>query len=138
MPSRPAILLAAVVARKLALATFRSGETFDGVRHVVPFEPLGLLLVEAEIDGRHRVVEVGQLGGADDRRSDRGPTGQPAARLYVLHNWSWDEATATPPVKVTDLLEGGSHPPGEPIRLQAWDVLLLRSEELPGAERPGL
>jgi beta-galactosidase len=61
-------------------------------------------------------------------------TGQPAARLYVLHNWSWNEATATPPVKVTDLLEGGSHAPGEPIRLQAWDVRILGSEELPGPE----
>jgi beta-galactosidase len=58
-------------------------------------------------------------------------TGQPAARLHVLHNWSWDEATATAPVKVTDLLDGASHAPGEPIKLQAWDVRLLRSEESP-------
>jgi hypothetical protein len=52
----------------------------------------------------------------------------PADRLHVLHNWSWDEATATAPVKVTDLLDGASHPPGEPIRLHAWDVRLLRSD----------
>jgi beta-galactosidase len=55
-------------------------------------------------------------------------TGQSAGRLHVLHNWGWDQATATPPVKVTDLLDGASHPPGEPIRLHAWDVRLLRSD----------
>jgi beta-galactosidase len=31
-----------------------------------------------------------------------------AARLHVLHNWSWDEATATPCSALTDLLDGGS------------------------------
>jgi beta-galactosidase len=54
-----------------------------------------------------------------------------AGRLHVLHNWSWDEATATPCSALTDLLDGGSHPPGEPITLQAWDVRLLRGEEIP-------
>jgi hypothetical protein len=32
-------------------------------------------------------------------------------------------------MKVTDLLDGTSHAPGEPIKLQAWDVRLLRSDD---------
>jgi beta-galactosidase len=57
-------------------------------------------------------------------------TGRSAAtRLHVLHNWSWDEATASPSCPVTDLLGGELHPPGEKITLRAWDVRLFRSDE---------
>jgi beta-galactosidase len=52
-----------------------------------------------------------------------------ATRLHVLHNWSWDEATAAPPGPVTDVLGSERHPPGEKITLRAWDVRLLRSDE---------
>jgi beta-galactosidase len=51
-----------------------------------------------------------------------------ATRLHVLHNWSWDEATACPSGTVTDMLGGKCHPPGEKITLRAWDVRLLRSD----------
>ena len=60
-------------------------------------------------------------------------TGTGAAnRLHVLHNWSWDEATASPPCAVTDLLDGGRLLPGKEITLRAWDVRLLRSDETRG------
>jgi beta-galactosidase len=55
-----------------------------------------------------------------------------ATRLHVLHNWSWNEATASPSCPVTDLLTGVPHPPGEKLTLGAWDVQLLRSDETPG------
>jgi beta-galactosidase len=56
-----------------------------------------------------------------------------ATRLHVLHNWSWEEATASASSAVTDLLGGGRHRPGEKITLGAWDVRLFRSDagELP-------
>jgi beta-galactosidase len=50
-------------------------------------------------------------------------------RLHVLHNWSWDEATASPSSMVTDLLRGGRLTPGEPVTLGPWDVRLFRSDE---------
>ena len=50
-----------------------------------------------------------------------------AGRLHVLHNWSWDEATACPSSPVTDMLSGSEYSPAEPITLGAWDVRLLRS-----------
>jgi hypothetical protein len=37
-------------------------------------------------------------------------------RLHVLHNWSWEEMTATPSSALTDVLGGGRHKPGEPSR----------------------
>jgi beta-galactosidase len=52
-----------------------------------------------------------------------------ATRLHVLHNWSWDEATASPSCTMTDILSGERHPPGEKITLRAWDVRLFRSDE---------
>jgi len=52
-----------------------------------------------------------------------------ATRLHVLHNWSWDETTASPSAAMTDIGGGERHPPGEKITLQAWDVRLFRSEE---------
>jgi beta-galactosidase len=52
-----------------------------------------------------------------------------ATRLHVLHNWSWDEATASPSGTMTDILSGERHPPGEKITLRAWDVRLFRSDE---------
>ena len=52
-----------------------------------------------------------------------------ATRLHVLHNWSWDEATASPSCTMSDILSGERHPPGEKITLRAWDVRLFRSDE---------
>ena len=49
------------------------------------------------------------------------------ARLHVLHNWSWADASATGAAPVTDLLTGESCGPGEPITLGAWDVRILRN-----------
>jgi beta-galactosidase len=50
-------------------------------------------------------------------------------RLHVLHNWSWEEMTATPSSTLTDVLGGGRHTPGEPVTLGPWDVRLFRSDE---------
>jgi beta-galactosidase len=36
-----------------------------------------------------------------------------ATRIHVLHNWSWDKATASPSCTVTDIFGGERHPPGE-------------------------
>ena len=58
-----------------------------------------------------------------------------ATRIHVLHNWSWDEATAYPSGPVTDTFGGERHPPGEKITLRAWDVRLFRSEEIPDQDR---
>jgi beta-galactosidase len=52
-----------------------------------------------------------------------------ATWLHVLHNWSWDEATASPPCTVTDIHGGERYPSGEKITLRAWDVRLFRSDE---------
>ena len=49
-----------------------------------------------------------------------------ATRLHVLHNWSWDEATASPSGPVTDIPGGERRPPGKKITLRAWDVRLFR------------
>ncbi len=54
-----------------------------------------------------------------------------ATQLHVLHNWSWDEATAAPSRPMTDLLGGERHLAGEKIALGPWDVRLLRSDETP-------
>jgi beta-galactosidase len=59
-----------------------------------------------------------------------------AARLHVLHNWSGDEATASPSGTVTDMPGGRHHAPGEKITLGAWDVRLLRSDDTHD-QRPG-
>src|SRR4029077_18398216 len=47
----------------------------------------------------------------------------------VLHNWSWDEAKASPSSTVADMLRGRRHAPGEPVTLGPWDVRLFRSDE---------
>ena len=56
-------------------------------------------------------------------------TGPSGARLHVLHNWGWEEATACPSSPVTDMLSGSRYPPAHPITLRAWDVRLLRGDE---------
>ena len=56
-----------------------------------------------------------------------------AGRLHVLHNWSWDAASACPSAPVTDMLSGSQYSPAEPVTLGAWDVRLLRSR---GARLP--
>jgi beta-galactosidase len=48
-------------------------------------------------------------------------------RLHVLHNWSWDEATATGDTAVVDVISGESYGAGAPIALGAWDARVLRS-----------
>jgi hypothetical protein len=50
-------------------------------------------------------------------------------RLHLVHNWSWEEATACATSAVTDLLEGRRYAPGEVIALGPWDVRLLRGDE---------
>jgi beta-galactosidase len=52
-----------------------------------------------------------------------------ATRVHVLHNWSWDEATASPSCTMSDILSGERHLPGEKITFRAWDVRLFRSDE---------
>jgi beta-galactosidase len=47
-------------------------------------------------------------------------------RLHVLHNWSWEEAAASPSSTLTDVLGGGRHAPGVPVTLGPWDVRLFR------------
>jgi len=47
-------------------------------------------------------------------------------RVYVVHNWSWNEAGATVPAAVTDLLSGESIAPGERLVLLPWDVRILK------------
>jgi beta-galactosidase len=57
-------------------------------------------------------------------------------RLHVLHNWSWDEATAAASCTVTDVLGvlgGEGHPPGEKITLRAWDIRLFRCDASAGS-----
>jgi beta-galactosidase len=54
-------------------------------------------------------------------------TDSTGSRVHVLHNWSWDEATATGVAAVTDLVRGEDHARGEPVVLGAWDVRILRS-----------
>ena len=49
-----------------------------------------------------------------------------ATRLHVLHNWSWDEATARPSAAMTGMLGGERYPAGEKITLRAWDVRLFQ------------
>jgi beta-galactosidase len=48
------------------------------------------------------------------------------ARLHVLHNWSWEQAAASPSSALTDVLGGGRHTPGMPVTLGPWDVRLFR------------
>jgi beta-galactosidase len=72
------------------------------------------------------------LGGwtTDDSVTVSTSTGTSAAtRLHIVHNWSWDEATAASPGMMTDVLGGERHPPGKKITLQAWDVRVLRSDQ---------
>ena len=60
-------------------------------------------------------------------------------RLHLVHNWSWEEATACATSAVTDLLEGRRYAPGEAIALGPWDVRLLRGDEAGGVPlwKPG-
>jgi beta-galactosidase len=62
----------------------------------------------------------------DDSVTVSTSTDAAGTRLHVLHNWSWEEATASPSVTLTDVLGGGRHTPGEPVTLVPWDVQLFR------------
>ena len=65
----------------------------------------------------------------DDSVTVSTSTDTAGTRLHVLHNWSWDEATASPSSTVADMLRGGRHTQGEPVTLGPWDVRLFRSDE---------
>jgi beta-galactosidase GanA len=58
-------------------------------------------------------------------------TGPSGARLHVLHNWGWQEATACPSSPVTDMPGGSRYTPAEPVTLGAWDVRLFYGDEGP-------
>jgi beta-galactosidase len=51
------------------------------------------------------------------------------ARVHIVHNWSWQAATAVPPAAspLTDLLTGAVLPSTDPVPLGPWDVRILRS-----------
>ena len=65
----------------------------------------------------------------DDSVTVSTSTDAAGTRLHVLHNWSWDEAKASPSSTVADMLRGRRHAPGEPVTLGPWDVRLFRSDE---------
>ena len=48
-------------------------------------------------------------------------------RLYVVHNWGWAPATATPGTDVVDLLTGEGYGPDVSLPLGPWDVRVLSS-----------
>jgi beta-galactosidase len=50
------------------------------------------------------------------------------ARLHVLHNWSWEPATAVAPVALTDLLTGDDVAAGGAVELGPWDVRVLSGQ----------
>ena len=109
------------------------------VRWLVP-EPVGGWTTDASVTVSTSTVSASTAGSATARSAGTGSAstvsastastsaGATGTRLHVVHNWSWDAATAAASSKVTDLLSGESHPPGEPFTLGAWDVRLLRSE----------
>jgi beta-galactosidase len=47
------------------------------------------------------------------------------SRLHVLHNWSWDAATAAAPASLRDLLTDETLASGSPVQLLPWDVRVL-------------
>lgn len=42
--------------------------------------------------------------------------------VHVVHNWSWEPARVTAPVRLTDVLDDGAVPAGAEVELAAWDV----------------
>jgi beta-galactosidase len=50
-------------------------------------------------------------------------------RVHVVHNWSWEPATAQAPVDLTDALDGSLLPAGTPVSLGAWDVRVLAATQ---------
>ena len=53
-------------------------------------------------------------------------------RLHVLHNWSWEQATATPAAAVKDLMGRDTCAADEPLTLGPWDVRIFRSDVVVG------
>lgn len=54
----------------------------------------------------------------------------------MVHNWSWEPATVTVPVHLTDALDGGALPADTAVNLRAWDVRVLAAEpDAPAEER---
>ncbi|MEJ5943762.1 beta-galactosidase [Pseudokineococcus basanitobsidens] len=54
-----------------------------------------------------------------------GATVPDGRRLHVVHNWSWEPATAVLPVAAQDLLGDVSLRAGDRLELGAWDVRVL-------------
>jgi beta-galactosidase len=55
-------------------------------------------------------------------------TSPDGSRVHVVHNWSWQAATAaSPATPLTDLLTGAELPKSGPLTLGPWDVRVLRS-----------
>ncbi|HEY0475370.1 MAG TPA: beta-galactosidase trimerization domain-containing protein, partial [Kribbella sp.] len=70
------------------------------------------------------------IGGwtTDDSVTVSTNTDEDGRRLHTLHNWNWAEASASVSVKVTDLISGETHAPGERLSLGPWDVRILRTD----------
>ena len=62
----------------------------------------------------------------DDSVTASTGTDRAGRRLHVLHNWSWQQASAKAEVPLTDLLTGGTHAAGERVHLGPWDVRIFR------------
>ena len=57
-----------------------------------------------------------------------GATAPDGRRVRFVHNWSWDDAVVSVPVRARDALTGGTIAAGDELRLGPWDVRVL--EEL--------
>lgn len=71
------------------------------------------------------VAGWGQLLGPVRATSASVPDGE---RLHFVHNWSWEPAGTTAPVKLEDVVSGEVFEPGQSVPLQPWDVRVLRQE----------
>src|SRR3954469_25885982 len=65
-----------------------------------------------------------EWGGLPDSVTVSSATTADGGRLHVVHNWSWDTVTVTPPFPVRDLLTAADEPL-ERLELGAWDVRVL-------------
>ncbi|WP_330350798.1 beta-galactosidase [Streptomyces sp. NBC_00582] len=50
-------------------------------------------------------------------------------RVHIVHNWSWEPASATAPVDLVDALDGGSVAAGTALDLGPWDVRVLVADD---------
>ncbi|WP_329252176.1 beta-galactosidase [Streptomyces canus] len=54
-------------------------------------------------------------------------------RVHIVHNWSWEPASATAPVDLSDALTGTSVFAGSALHLGPWDVRVLASADADSA-----